>query len=107
MTQVDYLLNAGEHKLYINGELKSYKKFGSSDETISAVTGTSFDLGGSSADYILYNFLIYNRSPAAGEVLSHSIDLYGLPRIYKSNMLRYINKTGIRKITQVDEGENK
>lgn len=108
MTQVDYILNPSEHKLYIDGELKDQGKFGSADsseETISAITGTSFDLGGGSADYILYNFLIYNRSPEAGEALKQSIDLYGLPRIYKSNMLRYIKKTGIQKITEDDEGE--
>ena len=104
MTQVDYLLNASGHKLYIDGELKEHKSFDSS-ELISAITGTSFDLGGSLADYILYNFLIYNRSPEVGEALKQSIDLYGLARIYKSNMLRYIKKTGIQKFTEDDKGE--
>ena len=104
MTQIDYILNAGGHKLYVNGELIKQESFGSSD-LISSVGGTSFTLGGSLADYILYNFLIYNRSPEAGEALSQSIDLYGLARIYKSNMLRYIKKTGIQKITEDDEGE--
>ncbi len=91
MHQIDYVLNAGGHKLYVDGELKQE---GSFESEIGFIKGTSLVLGGVSSDYVLYNFLVYNRSPEDSSVKINTFDLFGLPRIYKSNTLRYLNKIG-------------
>lgn len=90
--QIDYVLNAKSHKLYVDGRLAGEVSFGEND--VAFIAGNSFELGGNGADYILYNFLVYNRSPENGADQAYTkFDLYGLPRIYKSNTLRYIKKT--------------
>ncbi len=92
MRQVDYILNAGGHKLYVDGKLVKEATF---DEIIGPLEGESLIIGGTSSKFVLYNFLLYNRSPAENTTtIDTTFDLYGLTRIYKSNTLRYLNEIG-------------
>lgn len=106
VSQYDYILNQGSHKLYVNGQLVSgdIPAFGTTGQIseVSNLNGNNFRIGSDStiAQNMrgeLYNFLVYKRSMTTddavtgeqGTTAAEHFDASGLARIYKTNEKRY------------------
>ncbi len=107
ITQIDYIVNPGGHKLFVDGKQVQEDTFSSSNTScticteISGLADTEFVIG-RSADWanrwkgVLYNFLLYKQSlsvmpdmTAAGNDRMTKFDVKGLARIHKTNTDRY------------------
>lgn len=85
--QVDYIFNGTEHRLYMNGQLVDHDTL-TNMENIEGFQGQSLTFGGITTAN-LYNLAIYNRGGMSDVTLNGKFDMYGLPRIFKSNTKRY------------------
>ncbi len=110
VSQIDYILSQGSHRLIINGKEAARQKFsGTTDANdvhlISQLANSPLLIGWDGVGNkwpietgILYNFLIYKRATmddpamgATGNAVAEQFDVRGLPRIYRTNSMRYDN----------------
>ncbi len=88
-TQIDYIFNSTGHRLYINGQLSDNASFEGTITNIDGLAGDALTFGGTGNRSNLYNLAVYNRGSMSDETVDDKFDMYGLPRIYKSNTMRY------------------
>ena len=88
-TQIDYIFNSTGHRLYINGQLSDNVSFEGTITNIDGLAGNALTFGGTGNTSNLYNLAVYNRGSMSDETVDGKFDMYGLPRIYKSNTMRY------------------
>ncbi len=104
ITQVDYIVNPGNHKLLINGSIVDMKEIsGDNDDIgiISKLAASPLLIGSDNIGYkwpidsgMLYNFIVYKRGVMDDPSMSSSgttdqFDVRGLARIYRTNSIRY------------------
>lgn len=89
-TQIDYIFNSTGHRLYINGQHSDSSSYEGAITNIDGLAGQAFTFGGTGNISNLYNLAVYNRGGMSDvTTVDGKFDMYGLPRIYKSNKTRY------------------